>query len=73
MLVKYGPERFGNLEWVYNKADIDQAKIVWAHDMDRKENCKLVDYFKDRVIWSLNIERDDVPVKFNPFPRDLCP
>jgi len=25
------------------------------------------------VIWSLNIERDDVPVKFNPFPRDLCP
>ena len=73
VLVKYGPERFGNLEWVYNKADIDQAKIVWAHDMDRKENCKLVDYFKDRVIWSLNIERDDVPVKFNPFPRDLCP
>jgi hypothetical protein len=72
VLVKYGPEHFGDLEWVYNKADIDQAKVVWAHDMDRKENCMLVDYFKDRVIWSLNIERDDVLVKFNPFPRELC-
>lgn len=73
VLVSYGPEQSIHNEWVYNEADIDGAKVVWAHDMGRIENCKLVNYFKDRVIWSLNIERDDEPVKLNPFPRASCP
>ena len=58
----------GDREWVYNKADIDQAKVVWAHDMGQLENRKLVNYFKDHSIWSLPIERDDAPVKLIPFP-----
>ncbi len=72
VLVKYGPEQSGDREWVYNKADIDHAKVVWAHDMGPKENCKLVDYFKDHIIWSLIIDRDDAPVRLNSFPRRLC-
>jgi hypothetical protein len=71
-LVQYAPELSGDREWVYNEADIDQSKVVWAHNMDRIENCKLIDYFKDHFIWSLTVEREDVPVKLRPFPRQLC-
>ena len=72
VLVRYGAEQSQHREWVYNEADIDVAKVVWARDMDRIENCKLVDYFKDRIIWSLDVEGDDVPMKLNPFLRRSC-
>ncbi|HLZ12363.1 MAG TPA: hypothetical protein VKP58_07235 [Candidatus Acidoferrum sp.] len=38
-------------EWVYNGADIDGAKIVWARELDAAQNEKLFAYFKDRKIW----------------------
>lgn len=72
ILVKYGPEHFSEREWVYNDADIDGAKVVWAHTMDIKANCKLVQYFKEHVVWTLEIDHDDNPVKLNPFPRQSC-
>ena len=75
ILVKYGPygpNHAFEREWVYNEADIDGSKVVWARDMNLKENCQLIDYFKDRRVWSLEIDRDDVPVKLNPFPVQPC-
>jgi hypothetical protein len=38
-------------EWVYNGADIDGAKIVWARELDKSQNEKLFAYFKDRKVW----------------------
>jgi hypothetical protein len=43
---------------VYNAADIDGAKIVWARDMGRSANRQLVDYYRDRHIWCLAPDRD---------------
>jgi hypothetical protein len=43
-------------EWVYNAADIDRAKIVWAADMSPVENQELIDYFPDRHIWLVEPE-----------------
>jgi hypothetical protein len=40
--------------WVYNGADIDGAKVVWAWQMDAAEDDKLFRYFKDRQIWFLD-------------------
>jgi hypothetical protein len=40
-------------ELVYNSSDIDNAKIVWAHDMGT-ENQELINYFRDRQVWLLN-------------------
>ncbi len=37
-------------EWVFNAADIDSAKIVWAWDMGDAKNQELIDYFKDRYV-----------------------
>jgi hypothetical protein len=58
VLVRYQPT-FGmqhnvDHEWVYNAADIDSAKIVWARDMGDGQNEELLRYFHDHRVWSLN-------------------
>jgi hypothetical protein len=72
VLVRYGPKHSYHFEWVYNEADIDRSKVVWAREMDLKDNCRLVQYFKDRMIWSLKIDYDEAPVKLNPFSMQSC-
>ncbi len=72
ILVKYGPRHSYFKEWVYNEADIDGSKVVWARDMDSKENCKLVEYFKDRLVWFLEINDDEAPIRLKSLPRQLC-
>jgi hypothetical protein len=37
-------------EWVYNAADIDHARIVWARDLGAEENGKLRQYYPRRKI-----------------------
>jgi hypothetical protein len=42
-------------EWIYNAADIDSAKVVWAWDMGAAKNQELFDYFKDRQVWKIEV------------------
>ncbi len=37
-------------EWVYNAADIDSARIVWARDLGEEENAKLKQYYPRRKV-----------------------
>ena len=62
-----------NDEWVYNEAEIDQAKVIWARDMNPTENCKLIGYFKDRRIWLLEVGMDEALPKLNPILGSLSP
>lgn len=59
VIVSYGPEHYPDLEWVYNRADIDNAEVVWARDMGPGPNGALRAYFRDRTAWRLHIRRDD--------------
>lgn len=54
VFVRYGPQHNTNMEWVWNAADIDDAKVVWARDMGNEKNRELLNYFKNRTAWMLN-------------------
>jgi hypothetical protein len=61
VFVRYWPQHIFQEEWVYNEADIDGARIVWAHDLGDSENEKLRWYYPDRMAWLL--EPDARPPK----------
>ena len=56
ILVRYGPDHIVDHEYVYNPADIDPAKTVWAQDMGPERNKELLDYYKNRDVWLLQPE-----------------
>ncbi|MGB5293598.1 MAG: hypothetical protein WBP34_01485, partial [Thermoanaerobaculia bacterium] len=48
IIVHYGVRHRLHDEWVYNGADIDGAKVVWARALRPARNRELLEYFKDR-------------------------
>ena len=51
IMVRYLPNHNPHREWVYNRADIDKAEVVWARELSPQQNKILIDYFKDRKVW----------------------
>ena len=66
VVVRYGPDHSSHDEWVYNRADIDAAGIVWAREMDPVRNCELLSYFRDRRKWLL--EPDGYRPRLSSYP-----
>jgi len=56
VLVKYAPDFDPDREWVYNGADIDGHKIVWARDMGPEKNQELLDYYRGRKFWMVEAD-----------------
>jgi hypothetical protein len=78
VIVRYAPDHSPHEEWVYNSADIDSAKVVWARDLrtpDRQigagvvappdANNHLISYFEHRSIWFL--DADERPAVLHPY------
>ena len=65
VLVRYEPSHVPDGEWVYNLADIDAQKIVWARDMGDNGNRELLQYFNRRQVWLL--DPDQSPPKLVPY------
>jgi hypothetical protein len=71
VIVRYGLRRQQNDEWVYNEADIDGARVVWAREMAPPQTRRLLEYFKDRQVWLAEINDDDIPQKLVPYPIEV--
>jgi hypothetical protein len=61
VLARYGPNHDPLLDWVYNGADIDRQKVIWARDMGADQNQELLRYYRDRHVWLL--DADEIPPK----------
>ena len=64
-IVRYLPDHLFP-EWVYNAADIDKSKLVWAREMDPASNQELLNYYHDRTVWL--VEPDCNPPRIVPYP-----
>jgi hypothetical protein len=65
VFVRYWPQHIFQDEWVWNAADIDRARIVWARDLGPAEDEKLIHYYPDRAVWLL--EPDFPPFRLTPY------
>jgi hypothetical protein len=65
VFVRYWPQHIFQEEWVFNGADIDGSRIVWARDLGAAEDEKLQHYYPDRAAWLL--EPDARPPKLSPY------
>ncbi len=75
VFVRYWPGHIFQDEWVYNAADIDDARVVYARDLGEPENKKLRDYYPGRSVWLLEPDAD--PPRITPYhetpPPNLPP
>jgi hypothetical protein len=70
IVVRYSDDHNIHDEWVYNGADIDGAKVIWARELDADQNAKLFTYFKDRQIWLVEPDIDNTEIKIYTPPPD---
>jgi hypothetical protein len=59
IVVRYTEDHNIHDDWVYNGADIDAAKVLWARELSPEQNSKLFAYFKDRQIWLATPDTDN--------------
>jgi hypothetical protein len=64
-IVRYGDGHNPLDEWVYNGADIDGSKVVWAREMDATDNLELIHYYRNRRVWL--VEPDAIPARIEPY------
>jgi hypothetical protein len=58
VLVRYGDCHDAGEEYVYNAANIDHARIVWARDAPGQSVAPLLDYYLSRDVWVFEPDDD---------------
>ena len=71
VIVRYSPQHDPNAEWVYDSADIDHSKIVWAREIPDVSLQPLLNYFQNRKVWLIQPDHD--PSQLLPCDRRTRP
>lgn len=59
VIVRYEPNHNPNREWVYNAADIPDAKVILARDMGPEKNRELLDFYRGRKAWVVDADAEE--------------
>ena len=70
-LVCYKARHNPDHEWVYNSADIDGSKIVWARVIPGQDLSPLLEFYKQRQVWLL--DADSSPPDLETYSGQACP
>jgi hypothetical protein len=65
VIVRYGRQHDVHQEWVYNRANIDAAKVVWAREIPGVDIRPLLNYFRGRQVWL--VEPETVPPQLSAY------
>jgi len=63
VVVRYSKDHNSGEEYVYNEADIDHAKTVWAREIPGVDLSPLFGYFRNRDVWVYEPDEDDSVVR----------
>jgi hypothetical protein len=58
VLVSYGPRHSPDSEWVYNRADLERAEVVWARSIGTAEDARLRAAFPGHAAWVMTVDAD---------------
>lgn len=59
VMVRYGEDHNIHDDWVFNGADIDGQRVVWAREIDEEQDATLFQYFSDRKVWLVTPDTDN--------------
>jgi hypothetical protein len=51
VFVRTKTDEYNLFQWIYNDADINAARVVWARDLGKDRNADLIRYFPTRQAW----------------------
>jgi hypothetical protein len=69
IIVRYGAQHQPGDEWVFNRADLNNAPVVWAREPDDIDMSILLNHFADRRAWLLDLTNEQqIP---DPVPYSL--
>lgn len=58
VLVRYAPTHEAGDQWVYNAANIDASRTIWAWEMDPGQDAALMRYYSHRDVWLVQPDVD---------------
>jgi len=65
VIVRYSLQHDPEQEWIYNRADIDRANVVWAREIPSVSLQPLLNYFHGRKVWL--VEPDSGSLQLLPY------
>jgi hypothetical protein len=66
VVVRYSATHNPHEEWVWNASDPDRSKVVWARDLGREAEKRLLNYYAGRRVWLVEPDLPQDPMQ--PYP-----
>ena len=73
VLVQYGPHHDAWEELVYNHADINRSRIIWARSLSAEKDRQLMQYYAGRTIWLVEEDGEVKLKRYFPSTQSTTP